>query len=194
MRDRRLFILRSAILLIGSFGLVTEAWAPLAWKGFSDLCFEGTFKGGPVTNGALTITLKDLEIQGRCFNTQAGESCQPGGGNFGDTTVVVPASSDPDKEKGIISADGCIPLDKWDHHSIPGHQHICLPSSNLNKIEREDSAHITKINTEYTLTNGDRVLRRGFQTCFWDGTFDPETCSPTHGTTFTCPIDEEFRK
>lgn len=192
MRHRKL--LTTAIFLIGGFGLVEKAGAPIGWKGFSNLCFEGTFKGGPVTDGQLSITLKNLIIQARCDNIHTGESCQSGEGNAGDVTVTVPAFSDPAKEKGIISADGCISLDKWDHHSLPGHQHICLPSNNKNKEEVEDSGHIAKIDTEYTLTNGGKVIRRGFQTCFWDGTFDLVTCSPTHDTTFTCPIDEEFKK
>jgi len=203
MYNRQLKVISMCLFI--TFLMMPQAEAGLAWRGFSQLCFEGTFKGGPVTDGELSITLQGVEIQVRCVNFQSGESCQPGKGNAGNVNITVPAFSDPDKEKGVIFANGCISLDKWDHHFLengspnPDHQHLCKPSNNTNKIEREGSAHITKIDTEWVLTNTNtagvtKVIKRGFQTCFWDGSFDENACSPEHETGFLCPIDEEFKK
>ena len=205
MKYRKL-LAGAMICLISTVGLVGRAEA-LLWKGFSELCFEGEWNGGSVKEGNLTVTVKNVEMQVQCYNTSAGESCQPGGGNAGNLTVTVPASADPTKERGIISANGCISLDKFDHHDyknpldpLDTHQHMCLPSSNVNKIEVENSAYITKIDVEYFLTSkdGQNIQRRGIQTCYWDGTFNSNTCEPEHapefGSNFTCPIDEEFRK
>lgn len=198
MRSR--ILLTTAICLISGFALIGKAEAQLAWFGFSDLCFEGTFKGGSVTNGELTIRIIDMKVEVRCENLAAsGLQCQRGGGNAGDITIVVPASADPTKEKGVIFANGCISLDKFDHHSLEGHQHICNPLDNLNKIEVPDSAFVPEIKTEWVLTNGGRVITSGFQTCLWDGSFDEDQCTPRDGPggqpiAFTCPIDEIISK
>lgn len=198
---RRLFI---TICLIGGITLTANAAeAQFKWFGISELCFEGTFKGGSVKEGVATILIKNVEIRAGCLEiTSNSVACQSGKGNAGDITVEVPASADPTKERGLIFANGCISLDPWDHHFLadgitpnPEHQHICHPFENKNKVEIPDTAHIPQIDTEYVVTGtGGQVIARGFQTCFWDGTVNPETCEPTHNTTFTCPIDEIFKK
>ena len=203
MRSHRLVTaIGLAIGIAGGLVLTGSlAEAQIRWFGFSNLCFEGTFKGGPVKDGELSITLTDFTIQTRCLNVNSGEgSCQPGVGNAGDLTVVVPAqSADPTKEKGIITAEGCIPLDTWDNHLSDNHQHTCQPLTNTNKEEVTGSGHVTEINTEWVLTNTNaagvtQVLKRGFQTCVWTGSFDSTTCEPDHETEFVCPIDEIFKK
>jgi hypothetical protein len=186
-----------------------KAEAQLSWFGFSDLCFKGTFKGGSVTSGVLSITLISVDIRAGCYNTQSGAFCQSGGGNAGDFTLTADATADPTKAKGIISAEGCLSdsgvfIAKWDNHSLqqgdPGypHQHICQPLSNTNKIEILGSGYIPQINTQWALTNNGKVISSGFQTCNWDGFIDPATCKPCTEVnpddpackkTFTCPID-----
>lgn len=189
----------SAICLICSIVFPGNAGAQLSWFGFSDLCFEGKFKaGGSVKNGELTITITGFTIQVRCFNTQSGESCQPGQGNAGNIQLTVPASADPTKERGVIFANGCISLAPWDDHGSNGHEHLCHPLGNPNKEEHRGSAHVTQIHTEWELTNTNnagvtKVIKSGFQTCNWGGSFNENTCEPAHGVPFVCPIDEELK-
>ena len=211
---RRRVVFTAIGLLCGiAFAVAPPADARLAWYGFSQLCFEGEWKGGPVTDGDLTITLIDFTVQTRCDNLQnSQESCQSGVGNAGDFKIEVPAqSTDPTKTTGIITAKGCLDLGIFDDHyetEIPlgTHQHTCNPLTNVNKVERKGSAHVTQINTEWVLTNTNaagvtKVIRRGKQTCQWPGTFndDPTVCAPQDQPSgdpiqFECPIDLEFKK
>jgi hypothetical protein len=181
------------------------AEAQIKWKGFSELCFEGTFTSGPVSKGELTVKLSGLTVKTACLTLGTQQSCQPGLGNAGDLTITADAFADPTKEKGTISVPlTCIPLDKWDHHYLPDgitpapqpevHQHTCNPLSNVNKVEIEDSARIDSITTEWVLTNNGKIIQQGNQECFWPGTVDPNTCLPVDnpdGTPidFVCPID-----
>jgi len=216
MRYRTL--LTSSMCLMFGMMLTENAVGGIAWKGFSQLCFEATFEV-PVTDGgqgtvdvpttedklALNITLQGVEVQVRCFNIKSGVSCHPGEGNagqgnVGDINVTETVSTVSAEGKVVITANGCIPLDRWDHHDDLEHQHLCHPFNNKNKIEREGSAHIAKIDTEWELTRTNyyksvtTVIRKGFQTCFWDGSFDESTCAPQHDTDFMCPIDVELEK
>lgn len=193
MKCRKL-LTSSLIILISGLGLVGKAEA-LLWKGFSELCFEGEWKGGSVKEGLFTATLSQAEIMVNCYNTQAGESCQPGGGNAGDITVTEPASADPTKAKGTITTSGCIDLAKFDTHSAPDHVHMCSPVNNINKVEHEGTARILKIKVNWELTKNDgQIQRRGIQECYWPGYFDSTSCTPEHDVIFDCPIDEEYRK
>ncbi len=194
MKYRRLFM--SAVCLIGVFMFIGQANA-IRWYGFSGLCFEGEFKG--TKDSLLEITLVDVTVHAQCYNINTEGTCQPGVGNAGDITIGVDALADPEKIKGTLNADGCISLEKWDNHQSEDHQHICWPRDNTNKWEVEGSAYIPEIKVEWVLKNAanDKVIRRGFQACYWPGTIDPDTCLPddvSHGLEFVCTIDDEFKK
>ena len=151
-------------------------------------------KGGLSGEGEFRAEISNAEIMVNCYNTKAGESCQPGGGNAGTLTVTAPATADPTKAQGTITTKGCIPLEKFDHHLAPDHVHMCLPLDNTNKIEVENSARILKINVAWKLLKDGKIQRKGIQECYWPGYFNSETCSPEHEVVFDCPIDEEYRK
>jgi hypothetical protein len=188
--------------------------AQLRWFGFSDLCFDAQIKAGGSGEGDLTISISDIVVKVRCDNVNTGESCQPGGGNAGHVTLTVDAATDPAKEKGVWFADGCLSLDRWDHHRLddgslnPDHcpggvcqNHLCLPLTNKEKEEVPGSAHIEKIIVEWVLTTTNasgqtQIKAKGNQECDWPGTFndDPLVCAPQDnpdGTPveFVCVID-----
>jgi hypothetical protein len=199
MTDRRWFFILIGLTLGITFAAIPPAEAQIKWRGFSELCFDATFKGGPLQDGDLQINLINVQVQTRCDNlANPAETCQPGGGNAGDITVVFPAqSSDPTKTNGIITSSGCISLDKYDHHLAVDHQHTCNPLTNVNKVEIAGSAFVPAINTTWVLTNTSpsgkvTVLKSGNQTCEWPGTFNETLCKPNPDgdeITFVCPID-----
>ena len=203
-------LLTSAICLISVFvlvGMVGKAHG-LAWKGFSELCYEGDFKGPEGVE--LRINLINFTVQAQCWNTATGDlTCQPGVGNGGGWNIITYPTTDPnaDKTKGTVHVEGCLPLEKYDHHYMedgetvnPNHIHICWPYDNKNKVEIEDSAYISSIQAEYELINlqNGKVITRGYQECTWPGTIDPDTCLPNtvggEPIYFICPIDEVYKK
>ena len=110
-----------AVALVGLCISVGSANAGIAWYGFSDLCFTGTFKGGSDKDGTLVVDIKEFDISATCINEQNGSlSCQDGvGNNAGQTlTVVTTASADPEKDKGTIyTPETCFSMDRFDQHA-----------------------------------------------------------------------------
>lgn len=194
MMTRKLFTATGLAGLL--FGITCmgnpEKAAAISWfgvvTGSSFVCFVGEFKGGSTNEGELLITLRDVEVQTRCFNPNSstpppqGDWCQAGEGNVGTFTVSAPAVPSL-KEKGVITAEGCIELTHFDHHFDLNHIHTCLPSDSP-KIEIEGTAHIPKIVNDWVLVANGKVIRRGSQVCFWKGLFlvdkqaDPPVCRP----------------
>ena len=100
MKYRRL--LMSVVCFIGVLTFIGQANA-LNWYGFSQLCFEGEFKGTKDSN--LEVTLVDVTVFAQCYNINNPGTCQPGVGNAGDITIKVDALADPEKIKGTLNAN-----------------------------------------------------------------------------------------
>jgi hypothetical protein len=191
-------LLTSVICLLSVFVLVEKAHG-FAWYGFSELCYEGEFKGPE--GSELRISLINFTVEAQCYNTSTGDdSCQPGTGNFGTTTISVTPTSNPDKERGTLYVTGCIDLSRYDNHDANDHIHICTPLDNKNKVEFLDSAWVPKIDVVWeliNLANGNRIAH-GVQSCIYPYTIDPVTCLPPDSDVekkyFECPIDEVYKK
>jgi len=194
-------LLTSAICLICVFVLVERAHGWVYWYGFSDLCFEGEFKGGP-KDGYLKIDLIDFTVQVQCYNISTGDmKCLPGLGNSGQVTISTkPSDSAYNKETGTLYVSGCIDLSEYDDHYAEDHTHICWPYDNKNMVEFSDSAWVPRIDVNwYLMDSNDKVKLRGVQSCTYPYSINQDTCLPPHSTDenklyFLCPIDLEFKK
>jgi hypothetical protein len=194
--SRKLFTAVGLMVMCG-IALTEIPAEAIAWYGFSDLCLVGTWKGGKA--GELEITMDNVTVSTRCENTQSdAQWCQPGEGSTGKTILNIPTFL-ADKETGTVSTGFvCISLNKFDHHpdyffdefgnptTTNQHEHTCLPATNENLSEIPGTAHVTKIvNTWVLKDDRGRVIRRGSQTCLWNGVFlvdrDAGVCRPQHG-------------
>jgi hypothetical protein len=198
--------LTGVIFLISVFvlvGLVGKAHA-LAWWGFSKLCYEAQFKGSPDTE--IEINVVNLKVQAGCLNIKDNSiDCKSGEGNSGSFPIVaIPTSINSDKDKNIVYINGCIDLSKYDNHDLDGHQHICYPYDNPNKVEIIDSAYVSTIDVYYDVinTNNNQIKYSAHQICHYPGQIDPTTCEPPHYETndpnskvyFICSEEEIINK
>ena len=191
--------LMCVICLISGFVLIGKAEAGLAWFGFSQLCFEYDDKGGK-GDGILEITIQDIEVLVACEQiTNAEGKCQQGNAHNGGLVVEVPVEeAGTGKDKGIVNADGCISLDRYDIHGSDGHVHSCKNGSHWQEVP--GSARVNSITVEWRrlqCANQDctqtKVVKTGNQVCNWQGTFNVDSCQPEHETTFDCIVDNEVK-
>jgi hypothetical protein len=195
-RMDRILLTITICLIIGIVS-TTNIDAQVTWFGFSELCFEYEDKGQE--GDKIEVDLVDITVHTGCYNIQSGAFCQPGLGNAGGEKVTVFAAEDPNKVKGTVTANGCIPLSRFDTHSHEEHIHTCHPTNNSNKEEILGSAMINSIETTWKVTRTnkkgiEKLIKRGVQQCTYPGTIDPNTCIPEHGLQLQCSIDEVFEK